>query len=407
VTSQPRDSKGRYTKQGQEETTEQDQLAQIQETLYALINSMGADVDKATRKRMGKFLDAQAERTERNHLIKFAIVCGLCAVVSNGSTAIVDGAFNIRHNWQQAQTFMNQCKAKPWDCALGRIKPDFNLGIRPRDNVSAMLSLIAYAEGTGDKYNISYTHQPFTDYSDHPRRLYCSRGICSDAAGRYQFLSTTWDGLRRELNLKDFSPASQDKAAIELMKRCGGYGAAVRGDVAAFADRCWNQWASFQSSNGKKLDSRQHAHSIEQLQTKYQEFVSSGGEALVKPLKSLTVTSPMSSSRKHPVTGEVRPHEGADYACALGEPVFSPIAGTFRRGNPDPTGFGNSWGSVEGNNRSITVGHTRKLLVNDGEQVKAGQPIAECGNEGTGSGPHLHLEIRQHGQLVNPEQLLK
>jgi muramidase (phage lysozyme) len=406
--TQPRDSKGRYTKAGSEDEPidQAEQLSQIQETLYALINSMGADVDKATRRRMSSFLDGQAEREERKHFLRFTIVCGLCVLLSNGSTVIVDGAFSLRHNWKQAGQFINECKAKPWDCATGKVKPDFNWGIKPRDNVAGMLSLIGYAEGTNSNYNISYTGAKFEGYADHPRRLHCSRGICSDAAGRYQFLSTTWDGLRKDLNLPDFSPASQDKAAIALMKRCGGYGAAVRGDVAGFADRCWSQWASLQSGSGQKLDNRQHAYSIDQLQAKYNELRGSAGK-LVKPLPNLTVTSPMSSARKHPVTGEVRPHNGTDYACALGEIVMSPIAGTFRQGNNDPNGFGSAWGTVTGNGWEVTIGHTQKLLISDGATVTAGQPIAECGAEGTGSGPHLHFEVRQNGQLANPEGLIQ
>jgi muramidase (phage lysozyme) len=264
-----------------------------------------------------------------------------------------------------------------------------------------MLDLIAWAEGTNNSYNISYTGAKFESFDNHPRQLYCSRGICSDAAGRYQFLSTTWQPLANALNLPDFSPASQDKAAIELMKRCGGYGAAVRGDVKSFVDRCYTQWASLRSSDGKRLDSRQKTHSIPELTAKYNEF--RGSKNFIKPLSSMRVTSPMLPYRIHPVTGELRPHNGTDYACAIGEIIRSPISGVFVQGNPDPRGFGNTWGHVKGSPYEITIGHTQKLLVRDGESVQAGQPIAECGSEGASTGAHLHLEIRRLGALVDPE----
>lgn len=89
--------------------------------------------------------------------------------------------------------------------------------------VKAFLDVIAYSEGTGDRYDYIFSFATFTDFSDHPRRVICD-GICSDAAGRYQFLSTTWDELKGEpLNLPDFSPASQDKACVELIRRYYAY----------------------------------------------------------------------------------------------------------------------------------------------------------------------------------------
>jgi muramidase (phage lysozyme) len=83
----------------------------------------------------------------------------------------------------------------------------------------ALLGTIAYAEGTGDRYDIIFGYQYFTSYANHPRRLVCSNGYCSDAAGRYQFLSTTWDGIRA--GLPDFGPASQDQAALRLIRQRG------------------------------------------------------------------------------------------------------------------------------------------------------------------------------------------
>jgi murein DD-endopeptidase MepM/ murein hydrolase activator NlpD len=121
----------------------------------------------------------------------------------------------------------------------------------------------------------------------------------------------------------------------------------------------------------------------------------------------MVMTSPMQKNRRNPATGVVRDHNGADYACASGAPVFSPIAGIFRRGNNDPDGFGDTWGTVEGRGQSITIGHTRALLVPDGASVTPGQPIAECGAKGISTGPHLHLEIRRAGQLVDPQTVFK
>jgi muramidase (phage lysozyme) len=92
----------------------------------------------------------------------------------------------------------------------------------PRD-VRAFLDTLAYAEGTGGNYNYIFTHATFSSYTDHPRTRKCSGKLCSNAAGRYQFLSKTWDGLAPGLGLTDFTPPSQEKAVVELIRRGGAY----------------------------------------------------------------------------------------------------------------------------------------------------------------------------------------
>jgi muramidase (phage lysozyme) len=346
-------------------------------------------------------------QAERRAFIEFVICCGICILTANSSHAIVDIAFSAHYNWGKAVAFAQTCKSKPWDCLRGKVPwPDFNVIATPDTNIGAMLSLIAWAEGAD--YDVSYTGQKFADFADHPRALYTANGISSDAAGRYQFLSPTWDSLKAKLKLKDFSPQSQDKAAIELMKQCHGYGYAVRGDVAGFADRCWSTWASLHSRDGQKLDDRQRSHPIAALEKRFNELRAGRGTspAIAAPLPAMQLTSSFSPNRIHPVTGAARPHNGADYACLLGAPVLSPIAGTFHRGMADPKGFGSSWGVVMNAKTRVVLGHTRRILVPDMAQVKRGQPIAECGSEGISNGPHLHLEVEQDGKLINPETLI-
>lgn len=66
-------------------------------------------------------------------------------------------------------------------------------------------------ESTG--YNVMFGGGRFSSYADHPRKLVSAGGYTSDAAGKYQFLSTTWDPIAKALGLKDFSPKNQDLAA--------------------------------------------------------------------------------------------------------------------------------------------------------------------------------------------------
>jgi len=96
--------------------------------------------------------------------------------------------------------------------------------------VRAFLDTLAYAEGTGWHYNYIYSFATFEHYGEHPARRICSGGLCSTAAGRYQFLSKTWAGLAADLGLTDFSPPSQDKACLEIIRREGAYGLVLGSD---------------------------------------------------------------------------------------------------------------------------------------------------------------------------------
>ena len=82
----------------------------------------------------------------------------------------------------------------------------------------SFLDVIAFAEGTrdaggNDGYNVLYAFRLITDCTQHPNQNYCSGGLCSTAAGRYQFLYKTWAGL----NLPNFKPDNQAKAAMSLI----------------------------------------------------------------------------------------------------------------------------------------------------------------------------------------------
>jgi muramidase (phage lysozyme) len=96
-------------------------------------------------------------------------------------------------------------------------------GVSVDDVRSAFLSTIAGTEAPA--YNTLYGGGTFgDDYSQHPNRKIPitkgpNKGDYSTAAGRYQFLNSTWADEQKRLGLKDFSPASQDAAAWDLAAR--------------------------------------------------------------------------------------------------------------------------------------------------------------------------------------------
>jgi muramidase (phage lysozyme) len=111
----------------------------------------------------------------------------------------------------------------------------------------ALLDTIATTEGTRgrgeDGYNVTFAYHYFTSCDRHPNLDICA-GICSTAAGRYQFLNTTWAGL----HLPTFHPDNQDRGAMKLVAGRGAVVPTTRAMTATeFAnamDRLSYEWAS-------------------------------------------------------------------------------------------------------------------------------------------------------------------
>jgi len=128
--------------------------------------------------------------------------------------------------------------------------------IGPERRVKAFLDTIAAAEGTAspDGYRIQYTGTKFASFSDHPREMRCGRRyrkkLCSDAAGRYQFLSTTWDRFAKKFGVRDFSPENQDWMAIELIREKGALEDIEAGRLESAVRKLAYIWPSFRRYGG-------------------------------------------------------------------------------------------------------------------------------------------------------------
>lgn len=113
-------------------------------------------------------------------------------------------------------------------------------------NIRAFLIMIQHAEGTygKDGYRKLYGGGYFNDYSRHPNTKVTKWDITSTAAGAYQILSKTWAELQAKLKLPDFSPTSQDKAAIELIRRRKALEDVYAGRFTQAIAKCRKEWAS-------------------------------------------------------------------------------------------------------------------------------------------------------------------
>ena len=98
-------------------------------------------------------------------------------------------------------------------------------------------------------------------------------------------------------------------------------------------------------------------------------------------------------------------HEGMDIAAPIGTPIHVPLAGVVISSGP-ASGFG-MWVRVQHNDGTITVyGHINRSFVQVGQRVAAGQVIAETGNRGQSTGPHLHIGVMVNGVYINPKPWL-
>lgn len=131
-------------------------------------------------------------------------------------------------------------------------------------NVTAFLYALRCSEGTEgqpDAYRVCYGYKhTVADLSDHPALTgewkgevlpdaMCAGagfgpGCRSSAAGAYQLIRGTWRDLRDKLDLDDFTPASQDAAALELVRQRGALEDVKAGRFGQAFTKCRNVWAS-------------------------------------------------------------------------------------------------------------------------------------------------------------------
>ncbi|ETA66315.1 M23 family metallopeptidase [Haloechinothrix halophila] len=96
-------------------------------------------------------------------------------------------------------------------------------------------------------------------------------------------------------------------------------------------------------------------------------------------------------------------HYGIDLAAPIGTPVHAVEDGVVIEAGA-ASGFG-LWVRVQHEDGSVSVyGHINSYYVAEGQHVEAGQPIAEVGNRGQSTGPHLHFEVWTHedGTKLDP-----
>lgn len=123
-------------------------------------------------------------------------------------------------------------------------------------------------------------------------------------------------------------------------------------------------------------------------------------EAWRAPVDNVRVTSFFGVMRSVLPT----PHKGIDFAAKTGTPVHATAAGTVIAAGPVAENNGRYGNTViiEHGGRQSLYAHLSSVNVKPGQQVQTGQRIGAAGATGFATGPHLHLEVRENGRLVDP-----
>ncbi len=123
------------------------------------------------------------------------------------------------------------------------------------------------------------------------------------------------------------------------------------------------------------------------------------------PLGTGTISSPF-GIRMHPLSGEKSLHTGIDIAAPEGTPVIAARAGKVRMKGYDEAGLGNFIILSHDGGYTTLYGHLSSISVGLNQQVNSGSFIGKVGSTGLSTGPHLHFEVRNEGEVRDPIPLI-
>ena len=123
-----------------------------------------------------------------------------------------------------------------------------------------------------------------------------------------------------------------------------------------------------------------------------------------RPVEGASLGSPF-GWRIDPFTGGSALHTGLDFQADPGTAIYSAAGGVVVTQEYHPA-YGNMLEVDHGNGLITRYAHSSKVLVKKGDLIKRGQKIAEVGNTGRSTGPHLHFEVLLDGVAQNPQKFL-
>lgn len=127
------------------------------------------------------------------------------------------------------------------------------------------------------------------------------------------------------------------------------------------------------------------------------------------PVGALPVDGVLSSDyghRIHPISGDHKFHGGIDIAAAEGTEIRAVQAGVVTHAGWRP-GYGNVVEIRHSDGATSRYAHASRVHVREGQRVDAGEGIADVGQTGQATGPHLHFEVRRNGHTIDPDRYLQ
>ena len=125
--------------------------------------------------------------------------------------------------------------------------------------------------------------------------------------------------------------------------------------------------------------------------------------SFIFPVASYSYISSRFGERIHPITGELKNHNGMDIASNMGTAVYAADGGKVVLAEWYG-GYGNCIMIDHGNGYKTLYGHLSYIGVSNGQTVTQGATIGQVGSTGNSTGPHLHFEVYSNGSRIDPEQ---
>ena len=111
-------------------------------------------------------------------------------------------------------------------------------------------------------------------------------------------------------------------------------------------------------------------------------------------------------NRRDPFHNRLRFHSGIDLKAPTHTPILASAGGRVTYSGQKP-GYGNVIEIDHGNDLVTRYGHASRLVAKQGDLVLPRQHIANVGSTGRSTGPHLHFEVLQSGEPVDPWEYLR
>ena len=137
----------------------------------------------------------------------------------------------------------------------------------------------------------------------------------------------------------------------------------------------------------------------------YAQSKSCGSEGEEVSLPTRGVITSSFGSRSDPFNGNESFHKGIDIGAPMNSSIYSPVEGKVIL-----SGWVNGYGNtliIAAGDMEVLFGHCNELLLKCGDTVAIGQEIARVGSTGNSTGTHLHLEVKENGNIISPSDLLK